>query len=343
LFCADSLEANGATVSLLALLQRLDPERYDVSLLTFAPAGPFGSRVPAYVHLLPPSARSAARAYGEFDVAIGFSTGYSWRFVCEQVNARARVFWVDSECGGEAGAWRRFAEGRKAEAIVCVSGWLKRALVQEQFEREPKTFVIHNLVDGDGLKRLAGLPLDWPRVRKFRIVTVGRVCPVKGAAVIPRIAARLAVDRIDFEWFVAGGGVRRRLLVAECLLRGLAGRVHFVGPVANPYPLMASADCYVQLSRSEGWGLAVTEALALGRRVVASDIPAFREQEITMSGGALCPVDDADAFAGAIRGIAEGGQMDSGVTHENPPCAAARVLEEFDRVMEFLRPRSGES
>lgn len=339
LFCADSLEANGATVSLLALLRRLDPERYDVSLLTFASAGLFANQVPAQVHILPPAARDSTRPWGEFDVAFGFSTGYSWQFVCEKVSARARVFWVDSACMGAEGPWRRFAEGRNVDAIVCVSECLKRALVQEHFELEPKTFVVHNLIDRESIERLSGLPCDWPRVykNKFRIVTVGRVCPVKGTSIIPRIAAQLAALRLDFEWFVVGGGVRRHLMKLDCVLRGLGGRVHVVGPQVNPYPLVASADVYVQPSRSEGWGMAVTEAVMLGRRVVASDIPAFREQGLATKGGAFCPVGDTDAFASAIRMMAECGHLnDPALDGGRSPCSADNVLQEFDRVMESL-------
>jgi glycosyltransferase involved in cell wall biosynthesis len=89
--------------------------------------------------------------------------------------------------------------------------------------------------------------------------------------------------------------------------RELSGRVHFTGPLGDA-ELAAeyrSADLLLLPSRSETWGLVVTEALARAVPVLASDVGGVPEAlGRTADGrrpGALVPVGDAAALAGSLR------------------------------------------
>ena len=55
----------------------------------------------------------------------------------------------------------------------------------------------------------------------------------------------------------------------------------------------------------EGFGLAVAEAMACGRPVVASDCSSIPELIDDRKGGFLCPVGDVKAFAEKINILAE--------------------------------------
>jgi len=95
--------------------------------------------------------------------------------------------------------------------------------------------------------------------------------------------------------------------VKKSQLETLAGklRVHFIAP--NDHATVAkcvrAADLAVLPSRNEGFGLPALEALACGLRVVASDIPAFRE--VLKSYGTYVPHDSPEAWTGAIRQVLE--------------------------------------
>jgi glycosyltransferase-like protein len=64
-----------------------------------------------------------------------------------------------------------------------------------------------------------------------------------------------------------------------------------------------AADVLAFPSVSEGWGLAVLEALAAGLPTVVTDIPVFREYLTEGAGVLITPPSDPTALAGALRAI----------------------------------------
>jgi glycosyltransferase involved in cell wall biosynthesis len=62
--------------------------------------------------------------------------------------------------------------------------------------------------------------------------------------------------------------------------RGLSEQVHYLGTVsrAEVFDLMRQSLCVVNPSRFEGWGYAVDEAASVGKRILASNIVAHRDQ-----------------------------------------------------------------
>jgi glycosyltransferase involved in cell wall biosynthesis len=73
--------------------------------------------------------------------------------------------------------------------------------------------------------------------------------------------------------------------------------VSFAGQVADVREWYAAADVVVQPSRWEGMSLAVLEALATGRSVVATKVAGMEE---ILDVDALVPTDDVSALVAAI-------------------------------------------
>lgn len=96
------------------------------------------------------------------------------------------------------------------------------------------------------------------------------------------------------------------------------------GFVPNPYPYMAAADVFVLSSRWEGSPNVLTEALALGTAVVATDCKSG-PREILDHGrvAPLVPVGDAGALAEAIEHVLR-----------EPPDAAVLAAAAADQTME---------
>jgi glycosyltransferase involved in cell wall biosynthesis len=193
-------------------------------------------------------------------------------------------------------AWERRAAGW-CDLIVCVSEG-ERAVgaaagVAATFR------VVHNGVDTRALVAASpfaarsaraelGLPVDSPLV-----VCVGRVGRQKGQDVLleawPRVVGRVPHARLVF----VGAGPEE-----EQLRRQDRDGVIFAGEQDHVARWLAAADVVAVPSRWDGMSLALLEALAAGRSVVATDVPGAAEA-VGTSAGAVVPL-QPHALAAAI-------------------------------------------
>jgi glycosyltransferase involved in cell wall biosynthesis len=86
---------------------------------------------------------------------------------------------------------------------------------------------------------------------------------------------------------------------------GLDERVTFTGnlPNARVQEELADADIYIHSSLEEGFGISVFEAAALGKAIVAFDLPVFCEFFHSGVDAILVPIGDVAALSGAIRRV----------------------------------------
>lgn len=115
-------------------------------------------------------------------------------------------------------------------------------------------------------------------------------------------AAKILVNRgFDISWKVIGDSSQR--MQFEKSLRAWGGEkyVTFLGTMINPYPYIANCDIYVQPSRTEGWGIAITEAKILEKPIVASDIDVFKEQIISEKNGITVSLTPENLCNGIIK------------------------------------------
>lgn len=113
------------------------------------------------------------------------------------------------------------------------------------------------------------------------VLFVGRFVPVKGLDLLLQALPEVVGKRPGVRLLVAGGGDtegperRAALALAEDL--GVAARVTWLGPVAQPAlaAVYRAADLLVVPSRYESFGLAALEALACGTPVVATAVGAM--------------------------------------------------------------------
>lgn len=240
-------------------------------------------------------AKRARRMAERYDVACAYSMGMTWRFVAEKVVARKKLMWLDTDIHYEpwASFWRKYSPClAEAAALVCVGEGIAAGVRAEHGEIGSMVKVIHNVVNADVILEQGKAALEFPKNGRFRIVTVGRYCHPKNQVMIPLVANELRRRGFaDFEWIMAGTGSH--------LYRTEDPNLIYLDALMNPMPLMKSADLYVQPSIYEGWGLSLTEAMVLGRYVIASDIPAFREQVLDDKEGLLVPC-SPEPFAEAI-------------------------------------------
>jgi len=120
--------------------------------------------------------------------------------------------------------------------------------------------------------------------------------PRKGFPVLRKAFVTVARARPSARLLVAGRGDEDE--VFEDVPADVAGRITFLGMVSDEDKarMLRSVDVYVAPNTgSESFGMILTEAMAAGTTIAASDIEAFRR--VLDGAGALFPVGDSDALA----------------------------------------------
>jgi glycosyltransferase involved in cell wall biosynthesis len=140
-----------------------------------------------------------------------------------------------------------------------------------------------------------------------RFVSVGRLTAQKNIALLLRAFARGGGPGDTLT--VIGDGPERGKLERLTRDLGLDGRVLFRGYAPEPADLLPSFDALLLSSNYEGVPAVVLEALAAGLPIVATDCS--RSMAVLLSHGvlgALVPVGDEPALAGAIARVRPGSQ-----------------------------------
>jgi glycosyltransferase involved in cell wall biosynthesis len=116
-----------------------------------------------------------------------------------------------------------------------------------------------------------------------RAEAAGSKTVITAARLIPRKNIRClikAVTRINVDLHIIGDGPEKSKLSDLAQQMGISDRVTFFGYLPDResvYEKMADAGIFVIPSHSEGFGVALAEAMAIGLPVVASDIDIFHE------------------------------------------------------------------
>ncbi len=164
------------------------------------------------------------------------------------------------------------------------------------------------------------IPADAPT-----FLAVGRLAPQKNChALIAAFGSRRLTAR-QAHLLLAGDGVERGGLEEQARLLGVASRVHFLGVRTDVPRLLAASDAFVLASRFEGNPLAVMEAMAAGRPVLATAVGCVPEL-VTEGTGLLVPPDDVPALEAAMLEIAE----DLPLAHARGRAAARVARDRFD-------------
>jgi colanic acid/amylovoran biosynthesis glycosyltransferase len=134
--------------------------------------------------------------------------------------------------------------------------------------------------------------------RKLKLLSVGRLQPVKHHTFLIRSCAELQKRGVDFECWIAGDGPERSRLAALICKCELGCRVELLGHVARERmgALYEHADVVVLTSHSEGIPLVLMEAMARRKIVLAPAITGIPELVIPGQTGFLYEAGSLEEF-----------------------------------------------
>ena len=164
-------------------------------------------------------------------------------------------------------------------SIIGVSSQIERRYRAEG--AVSRVVCIRNGIDLDGRPTQA----DRNRIRRdlgidtetCLIGTVGRLTPVKGLSYLLQSISILLRQRANVRLLIVGDGVIRKDLEAQARDLGIGETVVFLGHREDTLELMQALDIFVLPSLSEGIPMALLEAMAASRAVVASRVGGIPE------------------------------------------------------------------
>ena len=130
--------------------------------------------------------------------------------------------------------------------------------------------------------------------------TVGLLRPQKAHDDLIRAAAEVVRHEPELTFVVVGEGELREQLERQVREQGLDGRFLLLGQRDDVPGLVAGFDVFVLSSRFEGMCLAVAEAMAMAKPVVATAVGGVRQSVISGESGLLVPPGDPHALAEGI-------------------------------------------
>jgi glycosyltransferase involved in cell wall biosynthesis len=132
------------------------------------------------------------------------------------------------------------------------------------------------------------------------ILAVARLAPEKGLQYLIEAFPAVLRDHPRARLLIAGGGKSRSELQALAARLNVTGRVRFLGPRDDIPELLAAADLFVLPSLKEGLPLALLEAMAARKPIVATATAGSSEVVDHGETGWLVPAADSSALASAI-------------------------------------------
>lgn len=210
------------------------------------------------------------------------------------------------------------------------------AFLNEGLLRHPdRAKLLHG--EGVDIDYFALTPL--PRAEQFKFVLIGRLLWDKGVAEYVE-AARMLRERYPHARFQLLGPVGvdnpSAITLSDVEDWRKEGVIEYLGEAHDVRPVIANADCVVLPSYREGVPRTLMEASAMGRPIVATDVPGCREVVADGATGFLCEAKSAKSLADKLAKVLD---MDDDARREMGLRGRKKVTTEFDEALVVERYR----
>jgi glycosyltransferase involved in cell wall biosynthesis len=312
--------SGGAQEHVYSLLARLDRSRYLASVISLSPGSAERriARLGYPVHVLDePDDAIAVGAVAALLADLRPEVVHNHMYRAELVGTRAALALAEAGrprpyiVGTVHSSRVRSPEDREVlrrltprmDRLIAVSRAIEQKIAQERPSAVPVSLIYNgvDLVRYNHTDPCCTLREEYGLPEAAQIVgVVARLEAEKGHPTLleawPSVLRRVPLARL----LVVGEGSRRSELEAQAAALGLDGTVVFTGRRDDVPAVTAALDVAVLPSYREAQGLAILEAMALSRPVVASAVGGIPEMIENGRTGLLVPPHDAAALADAI-------------------------------------------
>ncbi len=313
--------SGGAQEHLYNLATRIDPTRYDVSVVALSNGSAVRKLQRAGIPVTVIDEADDAVAVGALaahlaDVKPDVVHGHMYRaeivgtkaVLALQAAGHARPYLINTVHSSRVRSTEDRDELRRLtpemDRLIAVSGAIVDKIAAEGRQGAPVE-LIYNGVDLERYDRqepCCTLPEEYGMEPGSQLVgVVARLEPEKGHPTLLEAWPTVLRSCPEAYLLLIGEGSRHEALAAQARELRIAHRVIFTGRRDDVPAVTAALDVAVLPSYREAQGLSILEAMALSRPVVASAVGGIPEVIEDGVSGLLVPPHDADALARAIN------------------------------------------
>ncbi len=231
------------------------------------------------------------------------------------IHGSAEFFHVDS--------WRLASKAEDAMFVRCISNFCR---AQVMTWTNPRVWGNFHIVHC-GIESAVFLPRPARQPGPLRLITIGRLHPIKGYHLLLDAVAALVKGGLIVDLDMIGDGPERAALEKRAQALGLGARVRFSGAVSQDAigAHYDQADAIVVSSFMEGVPVVLMEAMAKGLGVIATRVGGIPELVEDGVSGFLVNAGSADALMESIRVLA----ADPDLCQRQGKAGRKRVLAEY--------------
>lgn len=303
LFLIHDLGPGGAEKVLVNLVNNLDPEKFDITVMALFGGGvneqflkPHIRYIPCFprafpgnshlMKLLSPKQLHRWLIKECYDIEISYLEGPSARIIsgCPHADTKL-VSWIHVEQHTKALAAQSFRSYEESvrcyerfDRTVCVSEYVKSDF-QGIYPGLKNVCVLYNTNESDQILTQARDTVEDGIFREgeIRLCGVGKLMPIKGFDRIARIHKRLRDDGYPVHTYILGEGPEREKIESYIAENRLVDSFTLLGYQTNPYKYVARCDLFLCASTAEGFSTAATEALIVGTPVCTVEVSGMKE------------------------------------------------------------------
>lgn len=310
----------GAESLLTTIVNHLNRDKYDVSIIEYHHADIKTEPVNDNIHVLPPmeavdTGEKHSKTYQlyhtpqvlinayikrDYDLYVSFNYQIPTFLLPEDTK---NIAWIHSDVYDLAEEALLRERNRqdiafcKVKKIVAISDNTEQSIRDLFPAHSHKLVKIYNGVDVDRVRAKA-LEHAMITVKEPAIAFVGRLEARKAPARLVQVLKSVHERGIFAHLYYIGEGDEREVIEQRAVQEKLTGYVHMAGYQANPLPILRQCRVTCLLSKTEGFSMCLLESVALGIPFVATRVGGAKE----LSNGGTCGrlVDTDEQAAEAI-------------------------------------------
>lgn len=328
LFLIHDLGQGGAEKVLVNLVNNLDRNKFDISVIVLFAGGVNEQFLKKDVHfhavfkhiipgnsilmkLFSPRMLHNFCVRSCYDYEIAYLEGPSARIIsgCQNKNTKL-ISWIHSMQFTKEKLAESFRSVKEAEMcyerfdkIVSVSQMMREDM-SKLVPNGKKQLVLYNTVDTEDILQKASQPSDeFIHDGAINLIATGTLKPVKGFERLLRIIAILLKEGYQIRLYLLGRGPLEDKLKSFISQNSMEDNIKMMGYQINPYRFLAQSDIFVCSSFSEGFSTAVTEAMICGTAICTVDVSGMREMLGNHNEYGVVTENDEDALLAGIRSL----------------------------------------